>query len=334
MKFISRHFISLFLCGILTFTLVWFVSQSVTPKVSNSNFLQKSVACRVVQHVKGESCIPLNPKRIVTLDFNSFAAVLALDIKPIATWITNEIESDFDYFQGKADGVEIIRSSSGQINLEKLLLLRPDLIIVVSQPFFNRIYQYTSQIAPTVVLPWIETKGNWQQHIQDVANVFQRTQTATELMNKYNQNIHKLKQIINHNQQKIRISFAYVAAGKLVLTRKQSFAGKILEDIGLLNPIFAESGDTDLAISEEILPKINSDILFIASLRKDDKFVIQKLQQKPLWSKLKSVQQNQVYLVDFSVWRGLNILAAYEVLDQLYQSLLKISQFAFNHCVV
>ncbi|MBD2453059.1 iron-siderophore ABC transporter substrate-binding protein [Nostoc sp. FACHB-87] len=328
MKLISRHFIALFLCGILICTLVWAVSQSVIPKVSNSNSLQKSVPCRVVQHVKGESCIPLNPKRIVTLDFNSFAAVLALDVKPIATWITNEIESDFDYFQGKADGVEIIRSSSGQINLETLLLLRPDLIIVVSQPFFNRIYQYTSKIAPTVVLPWIETKGNWQQHIQDVANILQRTQTATELMGEYNQRINNLKQIINHEQQELRISFAYVAAGQLVITRKQSFAGKILADIGILNPIFAESGDLDLAISEELLPKIDSDILFIAPLRKDDNSVIQKLQQKPIWSKLKAVQQNQVYLVDFSVWRGLNILAAYEVLDELYQYILKMSKFA------
>jgi iron complex transport system substrate-binding protein len=120
------------------------------------------------------------------------------------------------------------------------------------------------------------------------------------------------------------VSFAFVAAGRLVITRQQSFAGGILNDIGILNPIFAESGDNDLPISEELLPKIDSDILFIAPLRKDDYSVIKQLQQKPLWSKLKAVQKNQVYLVDFSVWRGLNILAAQEMLNDLDKYLVTI----------
>jgi iron complex transport system substrate-binding protein len=264
----------------------------------------------------GETCIPLNPQRIVTLDFNSLASVLALDIKPIATWITTEIEDDFRYFQGKADGIEILRSSSGQPNLEKLTLLNPDLIIVISHPSFEEVYQYAAQIAPTVVLPWIETRGNWKQHIKDVARVLDKTETGTQLIDEYNRRVNQLKQRIV-NSREIRISFAHIAAGKLVITRKKSFAGGILNDIGVLNPIFAESGDNDLAISEELLPKIDSDILFIAPLRKDDKSVIKQLQQKPIWSKLKAVQQNQVYLVDFSVWRGLNILAAHEILDDL-----------------
>ncbi len=335
MKILLRRFVVLFLLGILIVTLVCACSKSVTHQGTISNSQHQSAECRVVQHVRGESCIPLNPKRIVTLDFNSFAAVLALDIKPIATWITNEIEDDFSYFQEKADGIEILRSSSGQINLEKLLLLNPDLIIVASQPlnpdliivasqpFLKGFYKYASQIAPTVVLPWVETKANWKQHIQDVANVLQRTQTATQLIDNYNQRINKLKQIIRNNHQEIRISFAFVASGKLVITRKKSFAGEILDDLEVLNPIFAESGEYDLPISEELLTKIDSDILFIAPLGKDDNSAIERLQQKPIWSKLKAVQQNQVYLVDFSVWRGLNILAAYEILDELYQHLLQ-----------
>jgi len=98
-----------------------------------------------------------------------------------------------------------------------------------------------------------------------------------------------------------------------------------LHDIGILNPIFAESGDYDLPLSEELLPNIDSDILFIAPLRKDDYSVIKKLQQKPLWSKLKAVQQNQVYIVDFSVWRGLNMLAAYAMLDDLDKYIFNIT---------
>ncbi|MFQ4141258.1 iron-siderophore ABC transporter substrate-binding protein [Chlorogloeopsis sp. ULAP02] len=322
MKIPLRRFISLFLLVILTLTLVWTCSSNLTKKVTDSNSEAPSTECRLVQHARGETCIPLNPKRIVTLDFNSFATVLALDIKPIATWVTTEIEDDFRYFQSKADGIEILRSSRGQINLEKLVLLHPDLIIVISHPFFEGVYKYASQIAPTVILPWMETRGNWKQNIQDAAKVFERTEIATQLLNDYNHRVQEVKQLLGNKKRSLRISFAYVASGQLVITRKKSFAGGILDDIGLLNPIFEESGDNDLTISEELLPKIDSDILFVAPLRKGDRSIIKRLQQKPLWNKLKAVQQEQVYLVDFSVWRGLNILAAHELLNDLFKYLV------------
>ncbi|BAY67779.1 iron-siderophore ABC transporter substrate-binding protein [Anabaena sp. FACHB-709] len=325
MKIISRRFVVLFLLGILIFTAIWVSSKSFTYEATNSISPQQNAKCRVVQHVQGETCIPLKPQRIVTLDFNSFAALLALDTKPIATWITTEIEDDFPYFQGKAEGVEILRSSSGQINLEKLVLLNPDLIIVISHPGFAGIYKYASQIAPTVVLPWIETRGNWKQHIQDTARILNRRETSIQQINYYNQRVNQVKQRLSNNHRKIHVSFAFVAAGQLVITRQKSFAGGILHDIGILNPIFAESGDYDLPLSEELLPNIDSDILFIAPLRKDDYSVIKKLQQKPLWSKLKAVQQNQVYIVDFSVWRGLNMLAAYAMLDDLDKYIFNIT---------
>ncbi|MEA5618670.1 iron-siderophore ABC transporter substrate-binding protein, partial [Cronbergia sp. UHCC 0137] len=296
MKIISRRFIAIFLLGILIFTAIWVGRESFTYEATNSISQQQSAKCRIVQHIKGETCIPLKPQRVVTLDFNSFAAVLALGIKPIATWITTEIEDDFRYFQGKADGVEILYSSSDQINLEKLVLLNPDLIIVISHPGFAGVYKYASQIAPTVVLPWIETRGNWKQHIQDTARILTKTETGIQQINHYHQRVNQLKQRINNNHRKIHISFAFVAAGKLVITREKSFAGGILNDIGILNPIFSEVGDNDLPLSEELLPKIDSDILFIAPLRKDDHSVIKQLEQKPLWSKIKAVQQNQVYI--------------------------------------
>ncbi|MCF4965905.1 iron-siderophore ABC transporter substrate-binding protein [Nostoc sp. CMAA1605] len=326
MKIILHRFVVLFLLSILIFTAIWASSKSFTYEATNSLSLQQNAKCRVVQHVQGETCIPLKPQRIVSLDFNSFAALLALDTKPIATWITTEIEDNFPYFQGKAEGVEILHSSSGQINLEKLVLLNPDLIIVISHPGFAGIYKYAAQIAPTVVLPWVETRGDWKQHIQDTARILNKTATGIQLINYYHQRVNQLKLAIVNNQQKNSISFAYVAAGQLVITRQKSFAGEILNDIGILNPLFAESGDYDLPLSEELLPKIDSNILFIAPLRKDDYSVIKKLQQKPLWNKLKAVQQNQVYVVDFSVWRGLNMLAAYAMLDDLDKYIVNMTE--------
>ncbi len=289
--------------------------------------------CRIVKHIRGEVCIPLEPKRIVTLDFNSLASLLALDIKPIAAWITTEIEADFPYFEGKADGVEVFRSPSGQINLERLLLLRPDLIIVISHPWFEGIYQQLLHIAPTIVLPWVETRGDWKHHLKEAARVFEKNLMADHLMEDYYHRVEKLKSLLGDRQvtgqeyrhSPIRVSFAFIASGQLVITRQNSFAGGVLNDVGILNPLFQSSGSIDLPISEELLPEIDSDVLFIAALRQEDTSAIERLQKKPLWSKLKAVQNDRVYLVDFSVWRGLNVLAAHEVLNDLQQYLINTS---------
>lgn len=323
MKRILHRLLSLFCLGIAAFGLTFACSRG---SDRNIGLPISPEPCRIVQHVRGEACIPLHPERIVTLDFNSLAATLALDIKPIATWITTEIEDDFRYFHGKTDGIEILRSSTGQPNLEKLVSMHPDLIIVISHSGFEDIYKYLPQIAPTVVLPWIETRGNWKIHLRETARVFEKMTIADKLIATYYQRTQQLKQDLSDRHSSLRLSFAFVASGQLVMTRQKSFAGSVLNDIGVLNPIFGESGDYDLTISEELLPEIDSDALFIAPLRKDDHTVINRLQQKPLWSKLKAVQNNQVHLVDFSVWRGLNIFAANEVLNDLEKYLINTSK--------
>lgn len=321
MKKVLHRLIYLLCLGVVAFGLTFACSPSRDQNARSPS--PSAEPCRIVQHVRGESCIPLKPKRIVTLDFNSLAAVLALDIKPISSWITTEIEAEFPYFEGKTNGVEIVRGSSGQINLEKLLLLHPDLIVVISHPVFERVYQQLSHIAPTIVLPWVETKGDWKHHLKETARVFEIKAIAGNVMEDYYHRVEQLKGLLSDLQSLPRVSFAYIASGRLVIARQKSFAGGVLNDIGLLNPLFEDSGDIDLPISEELLPAIDSDVLFIAPLRKDDNSVIERLQQKPLWSKLKAAQNNQVYVVDFSVWRGLNIFAAHGMLDDLEKYLVR-----------
>ncbi|MEB3338121.1 MAG: iron-siderophore ABC transporter substrate-binding protein [Leptolyngbyaceae bacterium] len=322
MKRSVRRIVFLALLGVLIFSLI----SACTKRVPQSSTVSGSnpTDCRVVEHARGEACIPLNPQRVVTLDFNSFATALALDIKPIATWITTEIEDDFDYFKSKSNGIEILRSPTGQPNLETLVSLKPDLIIVISHSSFEGVYKYLPAIAPTIILSWQEIKGDWKQHIKDLARVFEKTEMATQLLDDYNQRINDLKEILN-KKERIRTSFLYVATGQLTINRRESFAGDILADIGILNPLFEETGNGDLVISEEVLPKIDSDVIFIALLQKNDQASIDRIQQNPLWPKLKATQQNQVYFVDFSVWRGLNIFAAHAVIDDLYKYLVNRS---------
>ncbi|BDA66670.1 hypothetical protein CAL7716_008360 [Calothrix sp. PCC 7716] len=124
-------------------------------------------------------------------------------------------------------------------------------------------------------------------------------------------------------RQPFYASFVFASDG-LTLTQRNSFAGIILNDLGLLSP--KSSNHILLPISEESLPEIDSDALFVWSYQENDRSTLERLQRRPLWSKIKAVQQNQVYFVNFLPWYGFDFLSAHSVLDDIEKYLVKTPQ--------
>jgi iron complex transport system substrate-binding protein len=285
--------------------------------------------CRVVQHTAGETCIPPNPQRIVALDILSLSNIVALGIKPIAAEIWSPVEGEVGfptYLANKIKAIFLYSHSAAQPNLEKVLQLKPDLIILPSDPSSQGIYKQLSQIAPTVLVPWAEISRDWKQHLIETAKVFDKTEVATQLLDGYYQRVEELKRSLDvlpnslQQQQPFYASFAYVGNGGLTLAVKNSFSGTILNDLGLLSP--KSSDGLALPISEESLPEIESDVLFVGAYQESDRSTLERLQRKPLWSTIKAVQQNQVYTVDFQTWYGFDFLSAHAVLDDIEKYLV------------
>jgi len=88
-----------------------------------------SINCHVVQHAMGQVCVPNDPKRIVVLDGFTLSHALLLGSKPIGSTTLSLLGSQFPvYLQDKTDGIESIGTEE-QPSLEKILSLKPDLII-------------------------------------------------------------------------------------------------------------------------------------------------------------------------------------------------------------
>ncbi|HYX15553.1 MAG TPA: hypothetical protein VE944_14525 [Nostoc sp.] len=65
--------------------------------------------CRIIKHTMGETCVPVNPQRVVTLSLSTLGNVLALGVKPIGT--TNEMyqeESSLISFKVKTEGIKLV----------------------------------------------------------------------------------------------------------------------------------------------------------------------------------------------------------------------------------
>ncbi|MBD6619069.1 iron-siderophore ABC transporter substrate-binding protein [Komarekiella sp. 'clone 1'] len=313
-----RRLSNLLLLGVLTFTLTSACSANINYSVTSPKQLKED--CRVMQHMMGKICIPRNPQRVVTLWMATFRSTLALGIKPIATaWYAGD--SFPEHLQGKADGVENI---GFQPNLEKILLLKPDLILSTTR--FQNIYKQLSDIAPTVVLDNPSPPHPWQKHLEDTAKLLDKEQQSKQLINKYWQRIEQLKQVLGDRRLQMQVSVATVDQSYGIYTYGTKHpTGRVLNDIGLQRPS-AQSGDffTRDNISQEHLSDIDGDVLFLSYRGgKAAREALEKLQKEPLWQKLKVVQQNRVYLVDSDQWYAFDVLAMNAVVDDLFKYLVK-----------
>jgi iron complex transport system substrate-binding protein len=317
-----HHFKYLLLLGVL---IVILVSACKTNHDSNiTSYKQPVDNCRTVQHIMGSTCIPRNPQRVVTLD--SFENTWALGIRPIASTIVPGFPMP-KYLQGKVERVESVGSYNSP-NLEKILRLKPDLIIydyynVSQSPAF---YKQLSYIAPTVVLntpypppPWIDT-------FKELAKLLGKEEVSKQLIDQYWQRVEKLKAALG--DRTIQVSIANTSSESGIWSYgEKHFSGSVLKDIGLQRPK-SQRGDLFYIenISKEKMSDIDGDVLFFVSWeREDDKKTLNKLKQSPLWSKLKVFQKNKVYFVGMH-WHSPDIFAINAILDDLEKYLVNSYQ--------
>jgi iron complex transport system substrate-binding protein len=287
-----------------------------------------STPCRVVQHATGETCIPNNPQRVVTLLHHILGHSLSLGVKPIGSDVRSIEQSSGNYLDvqsylgHKTEGI-VVTGIEESPNLERILQLKPDLIFATEHN--EDVYPLLSQIAPVVTAQYKDVVLNWKEGFHFVAKVLKKEESAQQVLNHYYQRIEELKILLGDRYQNQTISVAGGSSSSLVAFTKNAFPSSILSDLGLQQPkaqnVVIPNGAI-YNISEERWEQIDGDILFFLAFGKEGRAAFNSLQQRPLWRNLKAVQQGQVYLVNGYIWTGSNFLAADAVIDDLYKYLV------------
>jgi iron complex transport system substrate-binding protein len=322
-----RRLTYLILLGILTVILV--SACNTTTDTSITSYKQPVKNCRTVQHLLGSTCIPRNPQRVVTL--NSLENTWALNIRPVASTYVAGFPIP-KYLQGKVDRVESV-GDYNKPNIEKILRLKPDLIISGSE--LKGIYKQLSYIAPTVVLDTSFPGPSWRDSLEELARILGKEELSKQLIDKYWQRVEKLKQALDisagspkENRRKtMEVSIANTSSEYGIWSYgEKHYSGSVLKDIGLQRPKSQRGGFFYIEnISKEKISDIDGDVLFFVSWeRKDDKKTLNKLKQSPLWSQLKVVQKNKVYLAGMH-WHSNDVFAINAILDDLYKYLVNRS---------
>ena len=299
-----------------------------TPTEPNSASTEN---CRVIQHAMGETCVPLNPQRIVTLDSGMLEAALALDQKPVG--------SPFDFVIPSVDKEGIVDlGDSEAINLERVLALKPDLILGLAE--YAPPYSQLAQIAPTVLIDF-EHSGEWKEDFAFVGEVLGESEEVEQVMSDYYQWAKEFKQKMNASIDNSKsepssdvVSVVRIYPTHINLYTKAGFIGTVLEDAGLSRPPSQDldlqeterlTGDTiQYTISKEVIDKADGDAMFVivTSWNPEAKDLLASLKADPLWSKLEAVEQGKVYEVG-DYWIGNGPIAANAVLDDLFEYLVE-----------
>jgi iron complex transport system substrate-binding protein len=292
-------------------------------------YLKHSRECRVIQHKFGETCVPLKPQRIIALDSRiTLDPLIALGIKPIgfASYNGKGKESILGVSFDEVKGIKNVGDSL-QPSLEKILMLKPDLILSTDYSDAHHKYKLLSAIAPTVSVLHeahmaaigLENKAYFEENIRYVAQVLGQEAKAEEVLSKYQKRTEELNKILGKQLQQIEISVLFYGEGYIWTIAKGDTISSILADIGLRHK-FASYGEWNLSI--ETIGEYDADVLFIVDIDgRTPSFYF----QNPIFNSLNVVKNNRAYVVSQENWRSFGMSGANKILDDLFKYLPKSS---------
>lgn len=286
----------------------------------NSSAEVLPLQCKTVKHLMGETCVPTNPQRIITASDPALEAALILGFKPTGTTTYSQ---QTDYLRERLESSASVGLDSRQLNLEKILTIKPDLILATDDYGEQQeLYGQLSQISPTVIAQWWDGNNiHWKECFELFAQAFGEKTEAEEIANAYNQRIENLQQQMGDRLQNTVISIVEIYPDRIRLygkTKTVSLSSNIIEDIGLPRPSSQEEG---MDISLESIEDADGDIIFLTA-RDPEAQLYQQVMNHPLWKQLKAVQAGKVYQVENSYWGGSGYIAANLVLDDLFKYLV------------
>jgi iron complex transport system substrate-binding protein len=263
---------------------------------SNNNAQSEEEAkTRTVKTVKGEVEIPANPKRVIT-DFY-LADLLALGIKPLGSI---QMSLNNPYIKDKVDGIEDIGTP---VSIEKVLSLKPDLIIMQS----DENYEKLSKIAPTVVIPY-NSEGDFYGEFRKIADLVGKKDEAEKWIQSFEK---KAEEARNQLKDKVRQDETFgiyeLQEDKLYIFGDNWGRGsQVLYKALKLSPPekmqeLIKQGTQYKELSLEALPEYAADNIFITTWSaqgKNDK-KLEELKNSAIWKNLDAVKNNQVYEMNF-----------------------------------
>ena len=299
------------------------------PEPTNRNLTPNPIASeatRTVEHPLGMTEAPEDPQRVVAVTgTEELDALAALGVKPIAA---AEIENGLGFTEQATpllDGVTILPTRRG-INLELVALQEPDLIIG-AQGWLGDIYDELSQIAPTVA---INSSTSWHDILNQVALVIGREDQAEAIIAEINTEIDTLADRYRNNLEGMTYTLMSPSPdeGMYRLYHYESDVDHLLQQLGMVRTeqqltLFEVRDSHNIQLSIEQLDIIDTDAIFVLVYDVEEAdTMLQTVRKGPFFSRLKAVEAETVFFVNYGSWNFSSSLAMEQVIIDLEQEII------------
>lgn len=282
-------------------------------------------------------CIPEAPQRIIALDMASVEMTLLSGKTLLATsnWILDELPLLAPQFASTLATVEDVGYPA---NLEKVALLKPDLILAVGGTSAGETIdvEQAQKIAPVVFADPV-IYDDWKLGMRIWSDVLGVPDTYAAMLSNYQQRVAELQAALGDDVQR-EISVFSTGTYGISLWMPDTPPGAILSDVGLERPasqrLVGEAANAEygasqyIAISEERLDLADGDAIFFFTYASSDPETaatedahLKAFVEKPIWKSLEAVKAGQAFLVPGYWWRSQTYILANRVLDDLFTHL-------------
>lgn len=252
-----------------------------------------------VEDMKGSVEIPSNPQRIVDVAGLS-DELIVLGVPFIASANTNMFDGVTvpayleDYFaENKVETVGNYSGAVGDLNLEKIAELKPDLIIMNIR--HEKVYEQLKAIAPTLMIDDDINFVNWRGRFQQLGEWFGKEDKAAEWLKAYDGKAAELaaqvKSVVGDE------TFAVIEAnsvhfGSYYVYRTGGPGELVYDELELTPSSGVPENVWGEVVDAEYFAKIDADHIFFFS----DDGKVGDTADSPAWQNLKAVKNGNVYL--------------------------------------
>ncbi|GAA5133593.1 ABC transporter substrate-binding protein [Pseudonocardia adelaidensis] len=256
---------------------------------SSSTDTADTDATVTISHKFGETKVPENPARVVTVGWNDQDFVLALGIVPVVSraWFDNY--DNYPWVQEATGGKGVPTLSGEGIQYEDIAAAKPDVIFAIYETIDRPTYDRLSQIAPTVIQSgdYPDEETPWNEQLLRTGKALGKDAEAQALADQVN----------------ARIDEARAA--------NPGFAGKVLvEDFGpengghyligegdprraLFDALGFAAQDTTGDVSEENVSLLDRDVLFVNGATEE------QMTASPVFARLNVVKEDRTLYTTF-----------------------------------
>ncbi|WP_028559600.1 AraC family transcriptional regulator [Paenibacillus pinihumi] len=270
---------------------------------------QEQQHTKKVNHMMGESEIPVNPQRIAVNGLEDI--MLALDAPMVHA---QSMKGQYLYETLQAKKVPSVYTP-GSLNFESILNSKPDLIIANLLASDTESYKQLSKIAPTIVYD----RSDWKASIAAIGKALDLEEKAQSVIQDYEEKLLKAKEAIVAKIGADR-TLAFIRPSQhdvQLFFPAFSYTSIAYKDLGLtLEPMLAslqdkeEEGAWGIEASLETLPDLTADYLFVTVGGSFDSEVeaqaalkeMNAVEELNAWKSIPAVKQGHVYKMSSRHW--------------------------------